>query len=83
MFNLDGEQSRLAEDSASIALHANETKPDCDPAIGQHLLDNKQCAFNYDDKRFSILATAFSSFHLNLRQVLYKQKVFVNILKLF
>ena len=29
-------------------------------------LDNDRCALNYDDKRFSILAAARSSFHLNL-----------------
>ena len=28
-----------------------DTKPDCDSAIGQHLLDNHRCALNYDDKR--------------------------------
>ena len=25
--------------------------PNCDSAIGQHLLDNEQCAANYNDKR--------------------------------
>ena len=68
------------------------TKPDCDSAIGQHLLDNDRCALNYDDKRFSILATARSSFHLNLleatyiktrRPVLCRQKELVYTLKLF
>ena len=67
-------------------------KPDCDSAIGQHLLDNDRCALNYDDKRFSILAAARSSFHLNLleatyiktrRTVLCRQKEFVYTLKLF
>ena len=69
-----------------------DTKPDCDSAIGQHLLDNDRCALNYDDKRFSILAAARSSFHLNLleatyietrRPVLCRQKEFVYALKLF
>ena len=64
----------------------NDTKPDCDSAIGQYLLENDQCALNYDDKRFSILATACSSFHLNpleaayiknQRPALCKQKEFV------
>ena len=44
----------------------NDTKPDCDSAIGQHFLENDQCTLNYDNKRFSILATARSSFHFNL-----------------
>ena len=49
----------------------NDTKPDYDSAIGQHLLENDQCALNYDNKRFSILATARSSFHLNLLEAAY------------
>ena len=69
-----------------------DTKPDCDSAIGQHLLDNGQCALKYDNKRFSIFAAARSSFHLNLleaayiktrRPVLCRQKEFVYALKLF
>ena len=44
----------------------NDTKPDCDSATGQHHLENDQCALNYVGKRFSILATARCSFHLNL-----------------
>ena len=47
------------------------TKPDCDSAIDQHLLDNDRCASNYDDKRFSILVAARSSFHLNLLKATY------------
>ena len=68
------------------------TKRDCDSAIGQHLLENDQCASNYDDKRFSILATARSSFYFNLLEAAYiktqrpalcRQKKFVYALKLF
>ena len=70
----------------------NDTKPNCDSAIGQHLLDNEQCALNYDNKWFSILAAARSFFNLNLletayiktrRSVLGRQKEFVYTLKLF
>ena len=43
-----------------------DTKLDCDCAIGQHFSNNDQLALNYDNKRFSILAAARSSFHLNL-----------------
>ena len=66
--------------------------PDFDSAIGQHLLDNEQCAANYNDKRFKILAVARNSFHLCLLEatfiktrhpVLCKQKKFVYTLKLF
>ena len=70
----------------------NDTTPDYDSAIGQRLLENDQCALNYDIKRFSIFATVRSSFHLNLleaayiktrRPVLGRQKEFVYALKLF
>ena len=70
----------------------NDTKPDCDSAIGQHLLDNDQCALNYNNKWFSILAAARSSFHLNLLEAAYiktrhpvlsRQKEFVYAFKLF
>ena len=66
--------------------------PDCDSAVGQHLLDNEQYAANYNDKRFKILAVARNSFHLCLLEatfiktrhpVLCKQKEFVYTLKLF
>ena len=66
--------------------------PDYDSAIGQHLLDNEQCAANYNDKCFKILAVARNSFHLCLLEatfiktkhsVLCKQKEFVYTLKLF
>ena len=52
----------------------NDTKPDCDSAIGQHLLENDQCALYYDNKWFSILATARGSFPLNLLEALCRQK---------
>ena len=35
--------------------------PDCDSAIGQHLLDNEQCAANYNEKRFEILVAAVAT----------------------
>ena len=66
--------------------------PDCDSTVGQYLLDNKQCAANYNDKRFKILAVARNSFHLcqleatfikTKHPVLCKQKEFVYTLKLF
>ena len=49
----------------------NDTKPNCDSAIVLHLLDNDQCELNYDNKRFSILAAARRSFHLNFLEASY------------
>ena len=49
----------------------NDTKPDCNSSIGQHLLKNEQCVLNYDNRRFSILATARSSYHLDFLEATY------------
>ena len=49
-------------------------------SIGQHLLDNAQCALHYSNKKFSILARSRSSFHFSaleatfLNSLLCKQK---------
>ena len=60
-------------------------------AIGQHLLDNRECASHCNDNKFSILARGRSLFHLfaleatsikNLKPILCKQKEFVYSLKL-
>ena len=60
-------------------------------AIGQHLLDNAQCALHYSNEKFSILARGRSSFHLSaleatfiksLNPLLCKQKEFVYSLKI-
>ena len=60
-------------------------------AIGQHLLDNTQCALYYSNKKFFILARGHSSFHLSaleatfiksLNPLLCKQKEFVYSLKI-
>jgi len=61
-------------------------KSQTDSAIGLHLLQNKQCANNYKDQQFSILARARTAFHLSaleatyiktLKPILYRQKEFV------
>ena len=60
-------------------------------AIGQHLLDNAQCALHYNSNKFSILARGRSSFHLSALEVTFiksfnpllcKQKEFVYSLKI-
>merc|ERR1719320_2118308 len=58
----------------------------CFSAIGQHLLDNPECAKNYKKENFSVLVRAENSFQLHilealciqsLRPSLCKQKKFV------
>ena len=60
-------------------------------AIGQHLLDNAQCALHYNKDKFSVLARARTSFHLSaleatfiksLNPLLCKQKEFLYSLKI-
>ena len=74
------------------ACKRKQPTPECDSAIGQHLLENNQCAANYNDNQFSILDTARNPFHLSLLEASYikvrqpnlcKQKEFVYTLKLF
>jgi len=59
--------------------------------IGQHLLDNAECALHYNNDKFSVLARARTSFHLSaleatfiksLNPLLCKQKEFVYSLKI-
>ena len=61
-------------------------------SIRQHLLENAQCAANYNEDQFSILDTARNGFHLSVleasymrerRPILCKQKEFVYTLNLF
>ena len=60
-------------------------------AIGQHLLDNAQCALYYNSDKFSILARGCSSFHLSALEATFikshnllrcKQKEFFYSLKI-
>ena len=78
--------------SLSCSCKAN-TRPQqfYESAIGQHLLDNAQCALHYSNEKFSIIARGRSSFHLSvleatfikfLNPLLCKQKEFVYSLKI-
>ena len=89
---LQQQAKRPTRSQPSRSCKLKRNNPDCDSAIGQHLLDNEQCAANYNNKHFKILAVARNSFHLCLLEatfiktkhpVLCKQKEFVYTLKLF
>ena len=67
------------------------TEINCDSAIGQHLLQNKTCANNFNTNQFSILAKARTQFHLStleatfiriLKPEMCRQKEFVYSLQL-
>ena len=83
------ESQRIQPDRA---CKKKQSSTECDSAIGQHLLENDQCAANYNEDQFSILDTARSRFHLTLLEASYirvrrpnlgKQKEFVYALNLF
>ena len=47
--------------------------PNCDSAIGTHLLKHPNCALHYNDNQFSILSKARSEFHLALLESIHTQ----------
>ena len=70
----------------------NNSKINCESAIGQHLLTNPECAKTYTDDRFRIIGQARSSFHLSVLESVYiktqnpvlcKQKYFIFSLEIF
>ena len=77
--------------SLSRSCKTNQSQRFHESAIGQHLLDNAQCALHYNINKFSILSRGRSAFHLSaleatfiksLNPFLCKQKEFVYSLKI-
>ena len=70
----------------------NNSKINCESAIGQHLLTNPECAKTYTDDTFRIIGQGRSSFHLSVLESVYiktqnpvlcKQKDFIFSLGIF
>ena len=70
----------------------NDSKINCESAIGQLLITNPECAKTYTDDNFRIIGQARSSFHLSVLESVYtktqnpvlcKQKEFIFSLGLF
>ena len=49
----------------------NNSKINCESAIGQHLLTNPECAKTYTDYNFQIIGQARSSFHFSVLESVY------------
>ena len=49
----------------------NNSKINCESAIGEHLLMNPECAKTYTDDNFRIIGQARSSFHLRILESVY------------
>ena len=50
----------------------NNSKINCESAIGQHLLTNPECAKTYTDDNFRIIGQGRSSFHLSVLESVYR-----------
>ena len=70
----------------------NNSKINCESAIGHHLLTNPECAKTYTDDNFRIIGQGRSSFHLSVLESVYvktqnpvlrKQKDFIFSLGIF
>ena len=70
----------------------NNSRINCESAIGQHLLTNPECAKTYTDDNFRIIGQARLSFHLSVLESVYiktqnpvlcKQKDFIFSLGIF
>ena len=55
------------------SCRSRNTVKTSDSAIGQHLLDNPDCAKLYNDNMFRIISRARSSFHLAVLESIYIQ----------
>ena len=82
---------KAIRNQAQTSCDLSQSNHTCSSAIGQHLLNNKKCAAQYDDNQFSILAKGRTLFHLStleatfikmLKPELCRQKEFVYTLKL-
>ena len=71
---------------------SNNSKINCESAIGQHLITNRACAKTYTEVNFPIIGQVRSSVHLNFLESVYtktqnlvsgRQKEFVFSLALF
>ena len=70
----NGQDNWLVHADLNHTDRANETTPNWTvtlPLVSNFLLENEECALNHDNKRFSILAIARSSFHHNLLEAAY------------
>ena len=62
--------STVREQPPRLCKH-NNSKINCESAIGQHLIANPECAKTYTDDNFRIIGQAKSSFHLGVLESAY------------
>ena len=89
--SIKGKSNTVREQTPCLCKN-NNSKINCESAIGQHLLTNPECAKAYTDDNFRIIGQAKSSFHLSVLESVYintqnlvlcKQKGFIFSLGIF
>ena len=85
-------KSKTVREQPPRICKKNNSKINCESAIGQHLTANPECAKTYTDNNFRIIGQARSSFYLSVLESVYiktqnpvlcRQKEFVFSLGLF
>ena len=85
-------KSNAVREQPSRICKKNNSKINCESAIGQNLIANPECAKTYTDDNFRIIGQARSSFHISVLESVYiktqnpvlcRQKEFVFSLGLF
>ena len=73
LFNYDQKPGVPQREQPTRSCRSRTTVKTSDSAIGQHLLDNPDCAKLYNDDMFRIIGRARSSFHLAVLESIYIQ----------
>ena len=64
-------KSYAAREQPPRTCKKNNSKLNCESAIGQHLIANPECAKTYTNDNFRITGQARSSFHLSVLKSVY------------
>ena len=64
-----GKKSNTVREQPPRICKKNNSKINCELAIGQHLIANPECAKTYTDDNFRIIGQARSSFHLSVLEL--------------
>ena len=64
-------KSNTVREQPPLICKKNNSKINCESAIGQHFIANPECAKTYSDDNFRIIGQARSSFHLSVLESVY------------
>ena len=64
-------KSNTVREQPTCLCKKNNSKINCESAIGKHLIANPKCAKTYTDDNFRIIGQARSPFHLSVLESVY------------